>query len=275
MLLSIPSITAFSSTDYRQNLFWKALPLTGSDLISLAVPSESLFGELYLISLTCSMVFLKARVLTHLFLQFMPAHSLMSSKSTSQLFIVLPMTLSYTSRLVPRRTGHRLMRLLLSNIAFKTGGGCLKRSYSWMMLKHWELLLIDTRQQLAKVTIDSITVRHSVIPPQSPVRNLSVWLDCNLSMGDHVTKTSSGAFYYLYNIRRIRKYLSWECSETLIHTFTSSRLDCCNSLLRGLLAYQIQKLQRVQNSAARLVFEESKFCHITPMIRALHTGYYP
>ena len=44
----------------------------------------------------------------------------------------------------------------------------------------------------------------------------------------------------------------------------------CNSLLYGLPAYQIQKLQRVQNSAARLVFEESKFCHITPLLRALH-----
>ena len=133
-----------------------------------------------------------------------------------------------------------------------------------------ELLLIGTRQQLAKITIDGITVGHSVITPLSPVRNLGVWLDSNLSMGDHITKTSSAAFYYLYNIRRIRKYLSKKCTETLIHAFISSRLDYCNSLLYGLPAYQIQKLQRVQNSAARLVFEESKFCHITPLLRALH-----
>ena len=73
-------------------------------------------------------------------------------------------------------------------------------------------LLIDTRQQLAKATIDSITAGHSFIAPQSPVRNLGVWLDSNLAInGDHVTKTSSGAFYYLYNIRRITKYLSKEC----------------------------------------------------------------
>ena len=41
-------------------------------------------------------------------------------------------------------------------------------------------------------------------------------------------------------------------------------------LLYGLPACQIQKLQRVQNSAACLVFEESKFCHITPLLRSLH-----
>ena len=133
-----------------------------------------------------------------------------------------------------------------------------------------ELLLIGTRQQLAKNSIDGITVGHSVIVPKSLVRNLGVWLDSNLSMGDHMTKTSSAAFYYLYNIRRIRKYLSKECTTTLIHAFISSRLDYCNSLLYGLPAYQIQKLRRVQNSAARLVFDESKFCHITPFLRVLH-----
>ena len=70
-----------------------------------------------------------------------------------------------------------------------------------------ELLLIGTRQQLAEVTIDAITIGHSVIAPQAPVRNL----------GDHITKTSSAAFYYLYNIRRIRKYLSKECTDTCLY----------------------------------------------------------
>lgn len=110
----------------------------------------------------------------------------------------------------------------------------------------------------------------TAIAPQSPVWNLGVWLDSNLSIGDHITKTSSATFYYLYNIRMIRKYLSKECTEILIHAFISSHLDYCNSLLHGLLAYHIQKLQRAQNAAARLVFEESKFRHITPLLRALH-----
>ena len=94
-----------------------------------------------------------------------------------------------------------------------------------------EVLLIGTKRQLAKVNISHVTVGKANIAPQSPVKNLGVWLDLNLSMVDHITKTSSAALYYLYNIRRIRRFLTKECTETLIHTFISSRLDYCNSLL--------------------------------------------
>ena len=85
-------------------------------------------------------------------------------------------------------------------------------------------------------------------------------------MDKHTTKTSSTAFYYLYNIKRIRKYLSRADTETLIRALISCRLDYCNSLLYGLPVYQLAKLQRVQNAAARLIFEETKFCHITPLL---------
>ena len=61
-------------------------------------------------------------------------------------------------------------------------------------------------------------------------------------------------FFHLYNIRRIRKYLSRENTETLIHAFISSRIDYCNSLLYGVPNCHLHKLQRVQNAAARLLY---------------------
>ena len=67
-----------------------------------------------------------------------------------------------------------------------------------------EFLLIGTKQQLAKVNISHVEVGNANIAPHSPVKNLGVWFDSNLSMVDHITKTSSAAFYHLYNIRRIR-----------------------------------------------------------------------
>ena len=89
-------------------------------------------------------------------------------------------------------------------------------------------------------------------------------------MNSHVNKICNSSFYYLHNIMRIRKHLSRKSTETLIHAFVSSRLDYCNSLLYGLPQVQIEKLQRVQNAAARLIFKEPKFSHITSVLCQLH-----
>ena len=89
-------------------------------------------------------------------------------------------------------------------------------------------------------------------------------------MAVHITKICSAAFYHLRNIRRIRKYLSINSAATLIHSFVSSRIDYCNSLLYGVPKCHIGKLQRVQNAAARLVVMQGKFCHITPVLNQLH-----
>ena len=61
-----------------------------------------------------------------------------------------------------------------------------------------------------------------------------------------------------------------DSSETLIHAFVSNRLDYGNNLLYGLPQVQIDKIQRVQNAAARLIFEQRKFCHVTPVLSQLH-----
>ena len=133
-----------------------------------------------------------------------------------------------------------------------------------------EFLVTGTKQQLAKVDIGHIKVGKVNIAPHSPVKNLGVWFDSNLSMVDHITKTYSAAFYYLYNIRRIRKYLTKEYKKTLIHAFIFSRLDYCNSLLFGVPECHLHKLQRVQNTVAHLIFQESRFCHIISLLKSLH-----
>ena len=98
-----------------------------------------------------------------------------------------------------------------------------------------ECLLIGTRQQLQKVgNISMLSVGDSQIAPSCEVRNLGTWFDSKMSMLCHINKTCSSAFYYLYNIRRIRKYLSRPITESLVHAFITSRVDYCNSLLHGL-----------------------------------------
>ena len=133
-----------------------------------------------------------------------------------------------------------------------------------------EFVVINSKPQLAKVQLNDIRIGQCEITPTLSVRNLGVWFDSTLSVNSHINKTCSLAFYYLYNIRKIRKYLARETTEKLIHAFVSSHVDYCNSLLFGLPAYQIHKIQRVQNAAARLIYNESKYCRITPLLYNLH-----
>ena len=133
-----------------------------------------------------------------------------------------------------------------------------------------EFLIIGASQQLEKLDNISIRVRDSDSHPVPIARNLGSWFDSRLSMATHITKIYASSFYSIYNIRRIRKYLSQQSTETLIHAFVTSRLDYCNGLLYGLQDCLLNKLKRVQNACARLIFKENKFCHVTPLIYELH-----
>ena len=54
-------------------------------------------------------------------------------------------------------------------------------------------------------------------------------------------------------MRRIRKYITEENLKLLVNALVISRLDYCNSILYDLLKQELDKLQRIQNTAARLI----------------------
>ena len=72
-----------------------------------------------------------------------------------------------------------------------------------------------------------------------------------------------------YNIREIRRSLTSDSTKTLVNAFVNSRLDNCNSLLYGAGEGLMDRLQRVQNAAARLVSGAKKYDHITPIMMDL------
>ena len=64
--------------------------------------------------------------------------------------------------------------------------------------------------------------------------------------------------------------LSMNNAEQLVHAFMTSRLDYCNALLGGCPARLINKLQLVQNAAARVLTRTRKYDHISPVLSTLH-----
>ena len=127
-----------------------------------------------------------------------------------------------------------------------------------------DFLIIGTRQQLEKTYIESIIIGDTLIKPLESVRYLGSWFDAHMRMNVHISKICSKAFRGLYSIRQISKFLTVQSTKTLVHAFISSHLDYCNALLFGLPKYQLDRLQKVQNAAARVIFQISKFDHITP-----------
>ena len=74
-------------------------------------------------------------------------------------------------------------------------------------------------------------------------------------MDKHVTNICRSAYAELRGISSIRQLLTVSATKTLLSAFVLSKLDYCNSLLCGSPQFILDKLQRVQNSAARLVMK--------------------
>ena len=89
-------------------------------------------------------------------------------------------------------------------------------------------------------------------------------------MEKFVTQKCRSASFALHRIGKIRSYLDKQTAERLVHAFVMCHIDFCNSLLQGLSARQIQRLQIIQNSAARLVTRTKKYQSISPVLHSLH-----
>ncbi len=113
--------------------------------------------------------------------------------------------------------------------------------------------------------LGSSTITHS-----KTARNLGVVIDNKLNCSDHITKTAQSCRCALYNIKKIRPFLSEHATQLLVQALDLSRLDYCNALLAGLPASSIKPLQLIHNPAAKLIFNEPKRMHVTPLFINLH-----
>jgi len=104
-----------------------------------------------------------------------------------------------------------------------------------------------------------------VIKPTTSVRNLGAILDSHLDMEHHVNSVCRSCHLQIRHIGKIRQYITETLALSLVNSLVTSRLDYCNSLLFGCSKSVINKLQLVQNTAARLITE-----HITPTLKKLH-----
>ena len=90
-------------------------------------------------------------------------------------------------------------------------------------------------------------------------------------MADHVSVVCRACYFQLRQLLVVLEILTPEAAKLLVHTLISCRLDYCNALLYGIADCQLQRLQSVQNAAARLSLACSRRTeHITSTLKSLH-----
>lgn len=152
-----------------------------------------------------------------------------------------------------------------------------------LAIKHWMTLnmlkLNDDKTEVLFITSPyfqkslpnmSIKIDQTDIKPSSCARNIGVIFNQCSDMTDHITSVCRGSFFQLRTLGSIRRYLTPESCATLVHSFITAKLDYCNSLLAGVPDCQIKRLQRIQNTAARIVSRRPRREHISPILASLH-----
>src|SRR6218665_3094273 len=91
-------------------------------------------------------------------------------------------------------------------------------------------LLIGLRDQLKKIPAPSISLNLDsasthTFTPTSPVRNLGVIFDQNLSFSDHITQLSRSFFMHIRDLRRIRPMLDLKTASIIATSIVHAKLD--------------------------------------------------
>ena len=92
-----------------------------------------------------------------------------------------------------------------------------------------------------------------------------------MSMDKHITAIVKSCFLQLRDFHWVRPLISKTAAITLANAFVHSHLDYCNSLFYGLPKYSIYRLQKIQNTTARIIVTRFfRFTHITPILKSSH-----
>ena len=149
----------------------------------------------------------------------------------------------------------------------------------WMTANHLKLndsktkyMLIGNKRITKKVkdTVSTLHINETEIHAINSESNIGIIVDSSLDLKELVNNICRKCNFQIHNICKIRSNLTKEATEKLVNSLVTSCLDYNNAVLYNLPDYLLDKLQIVQNNAARLIYQEKKNCHITHLLKELH-----
>ena len=140
----------------------------------------------------------------------------------------------------------------LSNLS-----ACLMEIKSWMTA-HF-LKLNDDKTEVLDVypfyaqapSVGQVCFDSNVIVSSTSVKSLGVYFDSKLSFERQINEVVKTCSFRLKNLSRIGSKLDPNLKKTLVHSYILSKLDYCNVIYFGANQRLLDKLQSVENAAAR------------------------
>jgi len=124
-----------------------------------------------------------------------------------------------------------------------------------------EIMLCGSLQKLKRIDVNSVIIGDECVYFSKSVRNLGIHLDQNLNLNTHIANTRKSCYYEIRNISKFRQFISEKAAI---------QLDYCNSLFYNMSSDNFNKLQTVQNHAARVITKSDKRSSSLPILKRLH-----
>ena len=162
-------------------------------------------------------------------------------------------------------------------VAVKSLEDCCLSVKSWMVENRLKLnddktvaILCGSHAKIKTIKLEVIKVGTAEITLSDCVKDLGLFIDSKLSMTAHISSVVRACSMQLRAFGQLRPHLNKETANAVAVSLVLSRLDYCNSCLWGIPKKQIERLQKVQNNAARIVSLVERSAHITPILQDLH-----
>ena len=137
----------------------------------------------------------------------------------------------------------------------------LERVYAWLAankltinMSKTEFMLIGSRQRLLRFpAAPHLTINDKPVTQVSSTRSLGVIIDENLSWGHHIQSISKKIASGISALKRIRYCVPRETLIIVYNALIQPHFDYCSAVWDGCSKALADKLQKLQNRAARII----------------------
>ena len=122
---------------------------------------------------------------------------------------------------------------------------------------------------VGKVKDFRLTLLGKEIVPTAFAKDLGVILDSCLTYNDHIASTVSSCMARLGQINRVKHAFDTTTLTIMINALVFIKLYYCCNVWSNTSEHNLNRIQGVQNFAARIVSGSKKYDHISPILKDL------